>query len=288
MGNKLTVIKNIIWALSIVICLVVMLIALVFGAATKYYGQDGYPVLYLGGETPAKDKPEASQQGEDGQDGEDVPQGVQQADGSLTVLAKTKDAGQEYIDSLTFLCDSALVGLRDYGLLSGGIGTTQVWGSSAGNIPVADIAECTIKYPNDGSQISAANAAMIAKPEILIISLGADSLAGTTREDFIYNYTLLVLGIRASSPQTTIVCCSLGSVISGYSGVDNLSSAEIGDANEWIKQVCIDTGAYFLDVAEVLNEGGYLLNKYASQNGKTLNTRGLETVLEYIRTHAVS
>lgn len=287
MGDKLTVIKNIIWAVAIVLCLLILLVGLVFGAATKYYGDDEYPILYLDGAAAKEDKPGEEGESDGGEEG--VPeQSAQQADGTLTILAESKDAGQEYLDSLTFLCDSALVGLRDYGLLSGGIGTTQVWGSNAGNIPAANIAECMIKYPNDGSEISAANAAMIAKPEILVIYLGADGLAAVSREEFIYNYTLLILGIRASSPQTVIVCCSLGSVISGYSGVDNLSSAEIGDANEWIRQICTDTGAYFLDVAEVLNEGGYLLNKYASQNGKTLNTKGLETVLEYIRTHAVA
>ena len=287
MDNKLTIIKNIIWAVAIVLCLLILVVGLIFGAASKYYGADEYPILYLGGEAPEKEKPAENQQQQEEEE-EDAPGAAQQPDGTLTILAETKDAGEEYLDSLTFLCDSALVGIRDYGLLSGGIGTTQVWGSSAGNIPASEIAECVIKYPNDGSEISAANAAMIAKPETLIISLGADSLAGTTREDFIYNYTLLVLGIRASSPQTTIVCCSLSSVISGYSGVDNLSSVEIGDANEWIRQICTDTGAYFLDVAEAVNESGYLLNKYASPNGKTLNTKGLEEVLKYIRTHAVS
>ncbi len=285
MDNKLTIIKNIIWAIAIVLCLLILLVGLIFGAATKYYGADEYPVLYLGGAGPEEEKPAQS---DEQQEEDSPPAAAQQADGTLTILAETKDAGQEYLDSLTFLCDSALVGIRDYGLLSGGIGTTQVWGSSAGNIPADSIAECMIKYPNDGSEISAANAAMIAKPETLIISLGADGLANMSKEDFIYNYTLLVLGIRASSPQTTIVCCSLSSVISGYSGVDNLSAVEIGDANEWIRQICTDTGAYFLDVAEAVNESGYLLNKYASPNGKTLNTKGLEEVLKYIRTHAVS
>ena len=287
MDNKLTIIKNIIWAVAIVLCLLILLVGLIFGAASKYYGDREYPVLYLGGSEPKEDKPANNQNAQ--QEEEEAPvQSVQQADGTLTTLEKTKDAGEEYLDSLTFLCDSALVGIRDYGLLSGGIATTQVWGSNAGNLPFEGIAECIIKYPNDGSEISAKNAAMIAKPETLIISVGTDGLAGVSKEDFIYNYTLLVLGIRASSPQTTIVCCSLSSVISGYSGVDNLSAVDIGNANEWIRQVCMDTGAYFLDVASAVNESGYLLNKYASPNGKTLNSTGLEKVLEYVRTHAVN
>ena len=50
-------------------------------------------------------------------------------------LPESSDAGQGYIDGLTFLCDSPAIGLRDYALLSGGTATTQVWGSAAGNIP---------------------------------------------------------------------------------------------------------------------------------------------------------
>lgn len=278
MGDKLTVMKNIIWAVAIVLCLIALLVGLIFGAASKYYGPDTDHILYLGDSAPAKPDKAESEEEQPAQ-----PKG----DGTLHTLEKSGDVGDEYLDSLTFLFDSATVGIRDYGLLSGGIATTQVWGTNAGNLPMDGILEDTIKYPNDGSEISIANAAMIAKPEKLVISIGTDGLSAMDRDTFIYNYTMLIMSIQTASPDTEIICCSLSSVVSGYGGSDGLSSTKVGDANEWIKQVCIDTGAYFLDVASVINNNGYLMDKFASSNGKTLNSDGLQEFIKFVRTHAL-
>lgn len=279
MGDKLTVMKNIIWAVAIVLCLVALLVGLIFGSASRYYGPESDHILYLDGSAPAK-----ADKGED--KGEEEP-ATPRGDGTLHTLDKSGDAGEEYQDSLTFLCDSALVGIRDYGLLSGGIATTQVWGTNAGNLPMDGILEDTIKYPNDGSEIKIADAAMVAKPEKLVISIGTDGLSAMNRDTFIYNYTMLIMSIQTASPDTEIICCSLTSVVSGYGGSDGLSSTAVGEANEWIKQVCTDTGAYFLDVASVINNNGYLMDKFASSNGKTLNSDGLKEFLDFVRTHAL-
>ncbi len=270
MFGKLNTLKNILWAIGIVICLGAVAVGLIFASAVKYDGSGQIESFSAPAESAA---PSAV-----------LPTG----DGTLMALPETEDKGQAYIDSLTFLCDSALIGLRDYGLLSGGTLTTQVWGSSAGNIPAADIAECTIQYPADGSQVSAANAAMVARPDILVISLGTDSLAATTQEDFIANYTALLNAIRAASPSTRIICCSLTSVATGYTGVDGLTAALVGQANEWIRQVCTDLGVYYADAASAVSDSsGSLFSEYVSANSKTLNSDGINEILLYLRTHAL-
>ena len=59
-------------------------------------------------------------------------------------------------------------------------------------------------------------------------------------------------------------------------------------ADEWIKQVCINTGAYFADAGSAVTEAsGLLLTEYASANGKALNSSGLNKILEYLRSHAL-
>ena len=267
MYGKWAAIKNIVWALGIVVCLLALVVGLIFASAVKY---DGSGQIQRPGEaaiaTPVVN----------------VPIG----NGTLMSLGETGDGGQAYIDSLTFLCDSALIGLRDYGILSGGIATSQVWGSSAGNIPAATIADCTIKYPGDGSNIPASSAAMLTQPSTLVISLGCDSLADTNREDFITNYASLINAIRKASPGTKIICSSITSVITGYSGVDGLSVALVSSANEWIRQVCTDNGVYYVDAASaVCDASGTLFSEYASANGKTLNSAGLNEILLYLRTH---
>ena len=278
MQGKWNTYKNFGWALAIGVALFALLLGLLFTAFARYGGELDPPKIQLGEVSAAV--PEAGA----------VPEAdtVQDRTGRLVTLAGTADGGQGYIDSLTFLCDSATIGLRDYGILSGGIATTQVWGSNSGSLPIGTIPDALIKYPGDGSQINAIDAAMIAKPKILVISIGQDGLMGVDKETFIANYESLVMGIREKSPGTYIVCCSVTSVGANYAGADGLTRDAINWANDYIQEVCIDTGAYFCDVAHDMRDSTSVLDgSYASSNGKTLNTAGLNAFLQYLRTHMV-
>jgi len=280
MNSKLSVLKNIIWALGILLCLAAVAVGIVFSAAKRYSGEQETGRLTM--DRPVKLERDKNKDKTPAENTAPVMTG----NGQLNTLNETQDGGQAYIDMLTFLCDSALIGLRDYGLLSGGLMTDQVWGSQAGNIPAPNIANTLIKYPADGSEQSPAAAAALKKPEILVISLGMDSLDQTDKDSFIANYLKLVRDIHAASPDTTIVLCSVTSVTPSYTGTDNMSAGAAKEANEWIQQVCIETGALYADVGSVVNEStGYLLNEFASSNGKTLNSAGVNKVLEYLRTH---
>ena len=279
MRSKLNTFKNLAWALGIGVTLLALLLGLLFAAFTRYGGEMERPQVQLGEHKTESGEPVSAA-------APDAP--VQTATGSLITLTETKDAGQGYIDSLTFLCDSATVGLRDYGLLSGGLSNTQVWGSPSGSLPVSQLADCLIRYPSDGSQISPANAAMVSKPAILVISVGQDGLAAVDQQGFVQNYEALIQSIRAASPGTVIVCCSITNLGPSYAGADGLTRDGISWANDWIQQVCKETGAYFCDVASEMRDSTNVLDaSYTSANGKTLNSAGLNTWLGYLRTHAV-
>ena len=278
MQGKWNTYKDFGWALAIGVALFALLLGLLFTAFTRYGGELDRPKIQLGEVAAAVPEADALPEADT----------VQDRTGRLVTLAGTADGGQGYIDSLTFLCDSATIGLRDYGILSGGIATTQVWGSNSGSLPIGTIPDALIKYPGDGSQINAIDAAMIAKPKILVISIGQDGLMGVDKETFIANYESLVMGIREKSPGTYIVCCSVTSVGANYAGADGLTRDAINWANDYIQEVCIDTGAYFCDVAHDMRDSTSVLDgSYASSNGKTLNTAGLNAFLQYLRTHMV-
>lgn len=278
MGGKLNGLKNIIWAFSIVLCLVAVLVGLIYAAASKYDGEQERGNIMLG--EVADDKTGTNS-------GEAEPLPALTGDGTLHELAETADAGQDYIDSLTFLSDSIWLGLRDYGMLTAGTATNQVWASSAGNIPAGSLSSFNIVFPDDGSEISPADAALVTKPQKLVIALGMDSLANVTQDSFIAGYSALINSIHAASPDTVIICCGLSSVTIDYPSIDGLTVDMAISANEWIKQVCVDTGAYFTDPAEVLRDSsGALMSEYASANGKALNSAGLTEILNYLRTHA--
>ena len=278
MQGKWNTYKNFGWALAIGVALFALLLGLLFTAFARYGGELDRPKIQLGEVAAAVPEADALPEADT----------VQDRTGRLVTLAGTADGGQGYIDSLTFLCDSATIGLRDYGILSGGIATTQVWGSNSGSLPIGTIPDALIKYPGDGSQINAIDAAMIAKPKILVISIGQDGLMGVDKETFIANYESLVMGIREKSPGTYIVCCSVTSVGANYAGADGLTRDAINWANDYIQEVCIDTGAYFCDVAHDMRDSTSVQDgSYASSNGKTLNTAGLNAFLQYLRTHMV-
>ena len=274
MKKNLSVIKNMGWALAIALCLLALFVGLIIAAVLPYDGP-----IDRGGVQLNELK---------GQQEEQQPQKQEETLGELRTLPESMDAGQGYIDGLTFLCDSSVIGLRDYALLSGGTATNQVWGSTAGNIPANSFAECRIRYQAEGVEITPAEAAAKAQPSRLVIVLGADGLDSVDEESFIEGYVSLIRSIREASPQTVIIVCSISSVTTGYSGVDGSNANVIRTVNGWIQTVCMRTGAYYCDSASALNDrAGWLDSDYAAVNGKALNTAGLQKFLEYLRHHAV-
>ena len=281
MQGKLTTIKNLAWALAIVVTLLALLLGLLFAAFSRYDGEMERPTVQLGAAKTAS----GTAQGSDPAD-PDAP--VQSSTGRLIRLGETADAGQAYIDSLTFLCDSTTAGLLEYSMLSGGSASTQVWCGETGSLPVGTLANCLIKYPNDGSVISPAEAAMVSKPGILMLCIGQDGLMDVDQEGFVANYEALIRSIQAASPKTVIVCCSIPFVGAGYSGTDGLTPDAISWANDWVQQVCIETGVYFCDVANAMRDSTNVLTSgFTTANNKTLNRAGLSFYLQYLRTHAV-
>ena len=277
MRGRLTAIKNIAWALAIVLCLLAVFIGLLFAAFTRNSGEQVRGGVKLGVRTTTGTSVSES-----------ATRPPQQSDGTLKTLPETEDAGQAYIDSLTFLCDSTTFGLKNYGLLSGGETTTQVWATPSGVLAVADIGESKIVFPNDGSIVTAANAAMVLQPEILVISVGNDGIANIDQFDFINQYEILIDGIRKASPNTWILCIPMTSVSLDYVLDSGLTLTKSNEARTWLQTVCSDTGAYYCDaVSAVQDVSGMLLQEYASADGKTLNSTGISQILQYLRYHAV-
>ena len=96
------------------------------------------------------------------------------------------------------------------------------------------------------------------------------------------------MGTAAALCRHVSIVCSLSSVTTSYSGVDNVDANTMRTVNNWIQIVCMRTGVYYCDAGSAVNDrAGWLDADYAASNGKALNTAGLQKLLEYLRTHAV-
>ena len=274
MNEGLSGIKNIIWSMGIVLSLLALLVGLVFSISNRFYGQREDPTLDL-------NDPKALT-------GDKVPITAGSDSAALKELPGTQDAGLEYFFNLTFICDGTVLGINDYSTGFGGTATAQLWSDDGSGFPASAASDVKIFYPADGSMLTVAEAAKLSQPKRVVIFIGGDGLSAATEESFVSGYTALIRGIQSSSPATsTVICCSLSSVTPAYAGIESLSPSLIAQANEWIRQVCIDTGVYFADLASVLNDGdGYLTAEYALMDGKTLNTTGVSKLIEYFRMHA--
>ena len=271
MFKRLRRIKDLLWAAAIGLALLFLFIGLIAASFTSYHGDRTRQIMNLRGEKQEETAPEPSAAAKS--------TGLQ-PDGTLHPLAETKDAGESYLDSLCFLCDSSFSSLRSAALTK-----AAVWSSETGSLSM-DVDSWKIRYPGDGSSVSPASAAMIAKPAVLILAVGSDGVADMTKDSFVENYTTLIRGIAKVSPDTRMVCLSLCSVSAAYAGED-LNKDKVDEINGWIRAVCIETGAYYGDLSAVLCKDGYLRDEYADGSGRALNASGLGEVLSYLRTHSL-
>ena len=274
--NKFLALKNMIWAVGIAVCLAFVIIGLLFAMFHKYTGGEENFNTSLGAGLSSASEEKTVDLSSDA-----LGSGVSR--GELYLLERTDDAGDAYLGTITFLIDSTYIGLRDLNL----VGTNQVWATNSGSLKIDSLPSAVIKFPNDGSEISPVSAAMIVKPQVLVIAIGMDGLANVDENTFITNYDNMINDIKSASPDTKVICCGLPSVIAGYSGGDGLNVGRVSDGNDWVQFVCRDTGSYFLNAQEELSESVQLLSRFASANGKTLNRKGLDAFLGYLTTHAI-
>lgn len=278
MKDRLSGMKNLLWAAGILLVLAALLVGLVFAMSTRYQGERDSGTLVLGAEQKQTRKAKAESAAVDNA----------AASGTLNELPSTPKSGLDAVFGMTFLCDRTVAGLRDYSNNYAADASAQIWMPEApGQLTAVDAADTPIVFV-DGSQITPANAAMVARPNTVVIYLGGDDLFNETEESFMEGYTLLIESIRNSSPNTQIICCSLASVGTNYSRTDELTPDMIANANSWIRRICIETGAWYADLASVLNnEEGYMRDEFFAADGRGLNAAGISQIVDYFRFHGI-
>ncbi len=205
---------------------------------------------------------------------------------SPATLAETEDMGQEYLDSIVFLGDSTTYGMRYYEMLSGGKDTLQVWTPTSGTLTLSYQSVATILYPETNTEIPIREAVELKKPAYMIITLGVNGIAFMDGDYFKSEYTDLVKGIQARSPDTKIILQSIFPVASSYEYMSSINNDKIAAANQWVIEVAEQTGCRYLATSSALiGSDGFLPESYQNGDGLHLDPDGFNIVVNYIRTH---
>lgn len=273
---KLSNLKNLLWAAGILLCLMAMLIGLIFAMSQKNTAARESGTLNL-------NSIERDSRG--GSDGSEVLAGLEAQQGVLFPLPENNKGSLETVFGMTFLCDKTILGLRNYASQYGDGLSAQIWTDSGAGLRAKDAATTPIVFV-DGSLITPSDAAMVTRPRIVVIYLGGDGLAETTEEEFVDGYEKLIESIRTNSSATNIIACSIGSISSNYQGGDGLTADMIFYANSWIRRVCAETGAYYADLASLLNDDyGMLADTYMTPDGRSISAAGINLIVDYFRSH---
>ncbi len=282
------------WTIAILVCLAASLFLLAFVSLSGGDAAETAPTAEPAAtDEPAQDQTAVTDVPADGQTVEGQTDDVQTAPTDVpavndpTVLAETMDLGQEYQDKLVFLGDSTTYGFLAYGVLP----KTQVWTPASGTLSLFNWAVETIDYsapesPDTSQTLSIADTAAARKPEYLVITLGVNGVAILNEEQFKGYYRDLVQAIQAASPDTRIMCQSIYPVIDGQAPA-GITNASINAANQWILDVAEELGVRYLNTHDsLLDSSGNLISSYNSGDGLHLTPDGLNSILQYIRTHA--
>ena len=205
---------------------------------------------------------------------------------SPALLPISDDMGQDYLDRITFLCDSPTYWLWPLGLLSGGDESTQVWTGPGGTMTLAYQSDYKILDPYDGVERPIREVVALHQPEMMIIALGINGISFMDEEYFTQEYTDLVADIREISPGTTLLLQSVYPITPAYRYWGSITNGMITECNSWILKIAEDTGCLYLDTFSVLlGEDGNAKPELMRSDGLHPNGDGLTLVLQYIRTH---
>jgi len=199
--------------------------------------------------------------------------------------ANTDTPSNLTLDDLTFLGDSTTYGLKAYEMLSGGKQTTQVWTPSSGTLALFNQSFATIVYPPTGEEIPIRDAVALAKPVMLIITLGVNGVSTMGEADFKADYSDLIEGIQAASPNTTIVLQSIFPVASHYEHLKSINNDKITAANVWVKQLAESYGLKYVNAySKLVGADGFLPAAIQNGDGLHLNSDGFNIVLNNLKT----
>lgn len=271
MSERIREYFHLLWLAAIVVCAAAAIFAVLFVSCTRVTGSDAEAAI---AEAVQETDPTATPEPTPSPTPEPVP----------TELQETEDMGEAYLAKCVFLGDSTTYGAAVYEALP----WPQVWTTSIGTMDLGGQSYVDIDvYAEDGSvqSLSIRDAVAEVKPEILVITLGLNGISYMDESQFKEEYTDLVGGIQAASPDTKIICHSMYPVNDSQAPT-GINNAGVNQANQWIYEVAEATGTRYLNTHDLLmDETGNLNADYGNGDGVHLGPSGFEVMKTNVRTH---
>jgi lysophospholipase L1-like esterase len=200
------------------------------------------------------------------------------------VMEAPAATGDFVFDDIIFLGDSTTYGLKAYSMLAGGKGTLNVYTPASGTLTLDHQSYATIVYPPDKSEITIREAAELAKPKAMVITLGVNGVSFMGEDDFKFEYSDLIKTIQTASPDTVIILQSIFPVGAKYEYIKSINNNKITAANEWIKSIAADFGLTYIDTySKLVGADGFLPDNLQNGDYLHLNSDGFTIEINNIK-----
>ena len=199
-----------------------------------------------------------------------------------TILEKSEDAGQEYIDNTLFIGDSNTVRMMAYGhtTLKNTIGVISM------GIQHVPTKKCVYFQGRSGA-VTIPEAVAIMQPQRIVITYGTNNTIGWSSETFIEEYKEALKAITDTWPYADIIINSVPPV-DKYRQNTGITMQTIDSFNKALAEMAEELGYKFLDSSEVLKDSstGFAKSDFTYSDGVHLNKKAMEALFEYVRTHS--
>lgn len=198
-----------------------------------------------------------------------------------TVLEKTPDAGEDYMEETLFVGDSNTVRYYLYGAvpLANDIGCSGMATGSITSFPC-------VQFSGYSNLVTMPKAIGMIQPRRVIFGFGSNNLTGDMKTT-LQNYKSAVKECLKEYPHFTVIISSVPALSQNRTS-KSLKQSEVDEMNENLAQMCKEEGWYFLNSAEAFKDEqtGWAKSGYTIEDGLHLSEEGVNAYIEYVRTHA--
>ena len=200
-----------------------------------------------------------------------------------SVLAKTSDAGTDYVSSTLFVGDQFAKSLYDDKVI-----TLDQFAGKDGLTVSSLLNDACVYFAGDSSAYTVPQAVSKMKPRRVVMLLGSNDLDGSLSYDnFARNYKQAVIAITGAYQYCDVIVCAIPPVAKNASDAAK-TQLMIDQFNQELAKMCNDEGYKYLNLTEALKDSnsGYAEAAYLNNKQNGFSTSGANVVLNYLRNHA--
>lgn len=202
-----------------------------------------------------------------------------------TVLGKTADAGEEYVEETLFIGDSNTLRMSEYGYVTG-VTLQNSIGIEGMGIQNAATNTC-VRFAGYNSYVTIPQAVKLFQPRRIVVTFGTNNAGYNTPESFIDSYRTFLDTIHNAYPYADIIIGAVPPIAYGCNyGAVNMGAVD--KYNAALAQMADELDYKFLNWSEALKDPstGYAKSGYTVADGIHLNEAAMKAMFEYFRTHS--